>query len=41
MAIIVDARKVRESAAEVAYTFGDDPNEASGVVVIPVDDVEA
>lgn len=41
MAIIVYGRNVRESAAEVAYTFGDDPNEASGVVVIPLDDVEA
>ena len=41
MGMLVHGRKVRESATEVAYSFGFEPDVPDGVLVIPVDDVQA
>ncbi len=41
MALIVHGRKLREDAGEVAYSYGSAPEASEGVLVIPVDDVEA
>lgn len=41
MAVIVYGRKVREDAAEVAYSYGSAPDAPEGVLVIPVGDVDA
>lgn len=41
MGMLVYGRKVRETATEVAYTFGADPSEPDGVLVIPFSDVDA
>ena len=41
MGMLVHGRKVRESATEVAYSFGFEAHAPDGVLVIPVDDVAA
>ena len=41
MGMLVRGRKVRQSATEVAYSFGFEADAPDGVLVIPVDDVAA
>jgi hypothetical protein len=38
MGAIAYGRRLRQDASAVAYTFGLDPDEPDGIVVIPLDD---
>lgn len=41
MAAIVYGRKLREDAEQVAYSFGRAPDTSEGILVIPVENIDA